>query len=285
MTLRLLVVEGNVRAGREAYRAGYGRTASESYVATLASLAPEAEFDICLAADADAALPSGATLGDYDGVFITGSSLNLYDGGPAIERQVVLARAVSAVGTPMFGSCWGLQLAAAAAGGEVVKNPRGREIGIARDIRLTEAGKDHPLLTGRSKPFDAICSHLDCVAAVPSGSRVLASNAMSEVQAIEVAMNGSIFWGVQYHPEFSLAEIAAIVKRGAAALAAERVYADEETALAYADGLATLDRDPSRRDLAERFEIGPDILDPSRRQLELVNFLDRQARARRSRRG
>ena len=55
-------------------------------------------------------------------------------------RQVELARAVYKSGTPFFGSCWGLQVATVAAGGSVRQNPRGREVGIARDLTLTSAG-------------------------------------------------------------------------------------------------------------------------------------------------
>ena len=76
----------------------------------------------------------------YDGVAITGSALNVYDGGPAIERQIELARAVMASRTPLFGSCWGLQLITVAAGGAVRANPKGREIGIGR--------RRHPALRG-----------------------------------------------------------------------------------------------------------------------------------------
>ena len=42
--MRLLVVEGNVRAARERHRATYGLTPSESYAAVLKSLAPDAIF-------------------------------------------------------------------------------------------------------------------------------------------------------------------------------------------------------------------------------------------------
>ena len=59
---------------------------------------------------------------------------------PEVTRQIDLVRAALATGTPMFGSCWGLQVITAAAGGSVRKNPKGREIGFGRGIRLTEAG-------------------------------------------------------------------------------------------------------------------------------------------------
>jgi GMP synthase (glutamine-hydrolysing) len=278
MTLHFLVVEGNTRADREPYRATFGRTASQSYAETLKGLAPDADCEICFPADPEGALPEGAGLESFDAVFITGSALNVYDGGPAIERQIELARAVFASRTPLFGSCWGLQVASVAAGGVVVKNPRGREIGVARNIRPNAAGRAHPLLAGRSAVFDALCSHIDHVETAPEGGRILASNAMSEVQAIEIAFAGGLFWGVQYHPEYSLTEVASIISRRAAALAREAMFPDEGAAKGYAEELVTLEHDPSRVKLAERLELGADVREPAQRQIELSNFIERLAR-------
>ena len=167
MPLHLLVIEGNVRAARENYRAAFGKTASESYAAVLGEIAPDAMVDICCPADGDASLPDAAGLEAYDGVAITGSALNLYNGGSEVLRQIDLARAVFASHAPFFGSCWGLQVASAAAGGEVIRNPKGREIGFARNIFPTEAGRAHTLLRGRGGAYDAPCSHLDIVARSP----------------------------------------------------------------------------------------------------------------------
>ena len=126
MTLRLLVVEGNTRDARERHLATFGKICAQSYADTLAALAPGAICDICMPADEGANLPDSAGLESYDGIALTGSALNIYDGGPAIARQLELARAVFASHTPFFGSCWGLQIASVATGGDVVKNPRGR---------------------------------------------------------------------------------------------------------------------------------------------------------------
>jgi len=211
MTLRLLVVDGNGAEARQAHRASYGKTPSQSYADTLAGIAPDAVCDICLPADPGANLPNGRGLEDYDGVAVTGSVLNVYDGGEAVERQLDLARAVYASGTAFFGSCWGLQLAAAAAGGTVAKNPAGREIGIARNIAPTEIGAAHQLLDGRPRAFDAPCTHLDIVAVPPGDSVILATNRFCAVQAAEIRHGGGLFWGVQYHPEFTLTELSAIL--------------------------------------------------------------------------
>jgi Glutamine amidotransferase class-I len=104
----------------------------EGYAHVLRDLLPGAVVDICYPADAGANLPDRAGLESYDGVAITGSALNVYDGGPAVDSQVALARAVIAARTPVFGSCWGLQVLTVAAGGSVRKNPRGREMIVRR---------------------------------------------------------------------------------------------------------------------------------------------------------
>lgn len=49
-------------------------------------------------------------------VFPTGSPLHLYEESPETRGQVEFMRAVFASGTPGFGSCAGLQVAAVAAG-------------------------------------------------------------------------------------------------------------------------------------------------------------------------
>ena len=138
MGLRILVVEGNTRAARETHRAAYGLTPSESYAAVLQDIEPGLVCDIALPADEGANLPDPAGLCAYDGIVLTGSHLNVYDATPDIRRQIELMRAVFASRTPSFGSCWGLQVAAVAAGGDVRANPAGWEVGIEpeRAVRM-----------------------------------------------------------------------------------------------------------------------------------------------------
>src|SRR5689334_8660489 len=141
---RLLVMEGNTPENRERHAAAGGGVASRGYANLLQELLPGAVVDICFPADPGANLPTGQALEGYDGVAITGSGLHVYEGGPAVTRQIELARAVLDANTPAFGSCWGLQLLTVAAGGVVRKNPKGREIGFGRRMTLTEAGRKHP---------------------------------------------------------------------------------------------------------------------------------------------
>ena len=284
MGLRFLVIEGNTRRGREAYASAYGLTPSQSYAGVLQVLAPDASCDVAFPADEGANLPEREGVRGYDAVFVTGSALNAYDAEPAVTRQIELMRAVLESGVPCFGSCWGLQIAAVAAGGTVAKNPAGREIGFARTIAPTPAGREHPLLAGRPPAFAAPATHIDSVTALPPGAVCLASNAVSEVQAAEIRVDGGVFWGVQYHPEFALAEIAGIIERRSRVLAQEGFFAAPEDAKAYADDLRALEADPSRSDLAWRHGLDAEVVDPALRRREIGNFIEHQVR-RRSRAG
>ncbi len=285
MALRFLVVEGNTRGARQAHKQAYGLTLSESYAEVLQEIAPDSVCNIAFPADEGANLPDAAGLESYDGVVLTGSHLNIYDRTPDILSQIDLMRAVYASRTPSFGSCWGLQVAAVAADGDVRQNPLGREVGIARKLTPTEAGRTHPLLEGRPAAYDAPAIHLDMVTALPGDCTVLASNAVSPVQAAEIRMSGGVFWGVQYHPEFSLGELAAILERRTDILVREGFCRTAEDAVAYTADLAALHRDPGRFDLAWRHGIDAEVLEPQRRTREIRNFVEHRVRVQKSERG
>ena len=139
----------------------------------------------------------------------SGSSLTVYHEKPTTHRQLLLASAALAAGVPQWGSCWGMQLAARAAGLPTERNPLGREVGLARSVRPTPAGQRHPMFAGgageRGGAFDALCMHSDHVmppsawGALGEGvsATVLAGNTWSPVQALEVKFerSGGVFWG------------------------------------------------------------------------------------------
>ena len=114
---RLLVVEGNSPQTTAEHVAAGGTPASKGYSDLLRELLPGTVVDICYPGDPAALLPEGASLEGYDGIAITGSSLHVYNAGPEVMRQVELVRAALKTGTPIFGSCWGIQIITAAAGG------------------------------------------------------------------------------------------------------------------------------------------------------------------------
>jgi GMP synthase (glutamine-hydrolysing) len=282
---RLLVIEGNSPQTLAEHIAIGGTAAHKGYSDLLRELMPGSIVDTCHPGDPGATLPDGESLEGYDGIAITGSSLHIYNGGPEVMRQVDLVRAAMATGTPLFGSCWGLQVITAAAGGSVRKNPKGREIGFGRGIRLTEAGRKHPMYVGKLDVFNAPTVHLDEVEMLPPGATVLATNAMSEVQAAEIRTNGSVAWAVQYHPEYPLREIATIVRRIGTRLIEEGFFADPGDIKVFAQDLDTLDRDPDCKRLAWRHGISKNILDKKLRVSEVANWVEYQVLPMRVKRG
>jgi GMP synthase (glutamine-hydrolysing) len=282
MALRFLVVEGNTRSAREAHKVAYGNMLSESYAQVIQDIERDAVCDIAFPTDEGANLPDRAGLESYDGIVLTGSHLSIYDRTPEIMRQIDLMRAVYASGTPSFGSCWGLQVAAVAADGDVQKNPLGREVGFARRLRRTEEGRGHPLLEGRPEVYDAPAIHLDMVTALPEDAIVIATNPVSEVQAAEIRRDGGTFWGVQYHPEFSLAELAVIMRQRTELLIREGFCRTPEEVHAYAADLTILDKEPTRFDLAWRHGVDAEVLDVNRRTREIRNFIKHRVKAQKS---
>jgi GMP synthase (glutamine-hydrolysing) len=282
---RLLVIEGNSPQTLSEHIAVGGTPAHQGYSNLLRELLPGASVDTCHPGDPGATLPDGESLASYDGIAITGSSLHVYDGGASVTRQIDLVRAALTTGTPLFGSCWGLQVIVAATGGSVRKNPKGREIGFGRGIRLTEAGRKHPMYVGKLDVFNAPTVHLDEVEALPEGATVLATNAMSSVQSVEIRTAGSVAWGVQYHPEYPLREIAAIVRRIGTRLIEEGFFKDADDIKTFAHDLDTLDRDPACMRLSWRHGISKNVLDKKLRVGEVANWIEFQVLPTRVKRG
>jgi GMP synthase (glutamine-hydrolysing) len=275
---RVLVVDGNLAATRVQQVAAGGQPSGEGYVQVLAQLA-ELDCDIVRPADGDARFADGVGLADYDGVAITGSALNVYDGGAHIQRQIELMRAVFASGVPCFGSCWGMQIAVTALGGLVRPNPLGREFGIARRIALTEAGRAHPMYRDKPAVFEAVTVHKDDIGQLPAGALVLAASDMG-LQAVELRHGAGVFWGVQYHPEYSYAEIAATALRYGEVLVREQLFTDRAALDGFVAELRTLQARPQDRALNWKHGLGPAMQDPRLKLAELRNWLELQVVAR-----
>ncbi|TDT91304.1 GMP synthase (glutamine-hydrolysing) [Azorhizobium sp. AG788] len=282
---RLLVVEGNVAEARARQVRFGGEAASEGYARLLREILPTAVVDICYPADPGANLPDSGGLEGYDGIAITGSSLNIYNGGEEIQKQIDLLRAAFTTGTPVFGSCWGLQLITTAAGGAVRKNPRGREVGFGRRIRVTDAGRDHHMYDGKPEVFEAMTVHLDEVETLPHGARLLATNDHSQVQAAEFKVGASTAWGVQYHPEYPFREMAAIFRRLSPSLVAEGFFLDEDEESAFIGDLEKLERDPANAALIWRHGVDGAVISKELRTAEIRNWIAHLVLPERARRG
>ncbi len=271
--MKILIVDSSPLASQALLQAQGGRAHGANYAAALQSQTGQKLDCFILHAAEGESLPQGLAVSDFHGVAWTGSPMSAYTDTPEVARQVDFARAVFQSGVPCFGSCWGLQVMSTALGGRVRLNPNGFEVGFARQITLTEAGRAHPMYQGKASVFDAACVHQDEVVELPPGATKLAGNAYSEVQAVAVEAEGRSFWGVQYHPEYDLLQLAALLRRSAARLVRDGYAPTLAAAEAYAADLLALHEAPDRKDIAWRYAIGPDIADPQLHRREFANWL------------
>jgi GMP synthase (glutamine-hydrolysing) len=138
--------------------------------------------------------------GTPQGIIVTGSPLSVMDDAPwMLDLGNELLRKGES-GAQVLGVCFGHQLLASAAGGDVVLNPRGREIGTVK-VQLTSAGKRDPLFAWtRDGSFETQATHTDAVDPLPKNATLLASNENCAVQAYRLSETVA---GVQFHPEVS----------------------------------------------------------------------------------
>ena len=270
-TLRLLVAESEPADEQRERRESVGRSAGETYAALLKAL------DQNCAVTTVEPLKAGAetlNLAEYDAIFLTGSPLHLRHETNENRPMIEFMQAVFRAGTPSFGSCAGLQIATVAAGGSVRRMQGRQEAGFGRHIVKTGDGVAHGLLQGRPMSFDAPSIHSDEVEHLPPGALLLASSVTTRVQAVEIRFGTGVFWGVQYHPELTLHEVAAALRRQADDLVEAGLAESADGVTAYANDIDTLDRDPGNRSAAWRLGLDGQVTNPDLRSTEIRNFLD-----------
>jgi GMP synthase (glutamine-hydrolysing) len=134
---------------------------------------------------------------------------------------------------PALGICLGGQLLAQTFGGTVTVGDRGFEAGVVR-IRWRPEAQADALFANLPVPFLAGTLHDDMVKALPKEGVWLGHSGMYPYQAFRV---GSCAWGVQFHPEVSLAGYREWVSsRAGADAAAQRKMRRGEADLQRLDG-------------------------------------------------
>jgi GMP synthase (glutamine-hydrolysing) len=237
---------------------------------------PQAIYDVLLPSDPGVDMPSAKDLDKYAGIIWTGCNLSIYDtANPNVTSQIVLAKNAFEVGVPSYGSCWGIQMAAVAAGGEVKPNPKGREMGLARKIHQTPEAHNHPMFEGKPRAFEGFVSHDDVVTKIPQGGILLACNSFANVQALAVTHKNGTFWATQYHPEYNLHEMARLIVAREKKLIAAGFFRDHDDLVELVDRMEALAAQPDRKDLRWQLAIDDDVLSDSIRQCEFVNWLNK----------
>ena len=272
--LSFLIVDGYSKASRDDLKAAGMQLASKLYGDMLQRNLPESEYDVLLPSDPGVNIPTDEDLGKYSGILWTGCNLCIFDDeNPSVIKQIQLAKLCYEVGIPSFGSCWGLQVSVVAAGGKVVPNPRGKEMGLARKIKLTMDGKVHPLFKGKPTVFEAYISHDDMVTEIPKGGVILAGNDFTPVQALAVTHKKGTFWSVQYHPEYNLYELACLIIAREEKLLELGFFKESAELKILVQKMKNLYKEPDRKDLRWQLVIDDDVLSDEIKECEFRNWL------------
>lgn len=253
--LNILVVDSDPEEINAQLRARRGTGTGENYAAALRACRDDLNVTIVAPYDGEE-LPE---LQHFDGAAFTGSMVDWDTQDSRAAPLVNVMRRVFEARLPALGSCNGMQLAASVLGGRSSASPNGRENGLARNIQLTEAGRDHPFLQGRSNGYAALCVHRDEVIQLPEGAVLLSGNAHSPVQAFAYEQDGVRFWGVQYHPELDPADLGL-------ALGRLGLLPEEDAA-----ALAVVEQD---KKAAQDLGVRPDDMSTPMRMTELRNWLN-----------
>ena len=147
---------------------------------------------------------------------------------------------------------------------------------MARKIYLTSEGLEHPMFKGKPQVFEAFSSHDDMITRMPEGGVVLAGNSFTSIQAAAITHKSGTFWATQYHPEYTLHEVARLIVAREEKLIKAGFFRDHKDMVALVDRMEALAREPNRKDLRWQLAIDDDVLSDKLRQCEFKNWIDNQ---------
>jgi len=129
------------------------------------------------------------------GVILSGGPSSVYSAGaPALQEGIL------ALGVPVLGICYGMQVIAQHLGGRVQSAERG-EFGPA-DLAINQP--PHPLFAGLPPRLKVWMSHGDSVQTMPAGFKCLATTQSAPLAAC--ADDKRRIYGLQFHPEVAHTE-------------------------------------------------------------------------------
>ncbi|MBL7645693.1 MAG: gamma-glutamyl-gamma-aminobutyrate hydrolase family protein [Candidatus Hydrogenedentes bacterium] len=273
-TKRFLIPDGYNKESRARFAEVRMRPAWQLYRDLLVKYIPDAEYDVWLSSDEET--PDSYTIEElkqYDGILWPGCNLTVYHDVPEVKRHIDTCQKGFEAGIPQFGSCWAIQVAAVACGGECGACDKGREMGVGQKVLLNEDGVTHPMYAGKPRVFSHFMSHDDEVKRMPEGGTILASNGWSKVQSASFKYRNGEMWAVQYHPEYDLNEVARLIEARDEKLIKLGFFKDLAALKEYTGRLDALVAEPDRKDFRWQLGIDDDIMDDGIRELEFANWV------------
>ena len=200
---KILIVEGNLKEENQSFTEGGIKTHTESLKDSISYFTNDLEIDVVNPSSDKNISEVAKGLEKFDGMIWGGSSLNIYNDTLEIRRQIEFMRSCQNKIKKILAICWGLQVAATVAGGQVKRCMTGSHRGIAHNIEINSNGLQHPIYKNKNETFNTPAFNFDEVVKLPKNSILLASNPINKVMGVNFKSGVSDIWGIQYHPEIT----------------------------------------------------------------------------------
>ena len=225
---KILIVEGNLKEENQSFTEGGIKTHTESLKDSISYFTKDLEIDVVNPSSDKNISEVAKGLEKFDGLIWGGSSLNIYNDTVEIRRQIEFMRSCQNKIKKILAICWGLQVAATVAGGQVKRCMTGSHRGIAHDIEINSNGLQHPIYKNKNETFNTPAFNFDEVVKLPKNSILLASNPINKVMGVNFKSGVSDIWGIQYHPEITYDKMISLIHFRKDRLLNNKAFVDEQ---------------------------------------------------------
>ena len=225
---KILIVEGNLKEENQSFTEGGIKTHTESLKDSISYFTNNLEIDVVNPSSDKNISEVAKDLEKFDGMIWGGSSLNIYNDTLEIRRQIEFMRSCQNKIKKILAICWGLQVAATVAGGQVKRCMTGSHRGIAHDIEINSNGLQHPIYKNKNETFNTPAFNFDEVVKLPKNSILLASNPINKVMGVNFKSGVSDIWGIQYHPEITYDKMISLIHFRKDRLLNNKAFVDEQ---------------------------------------------------------
>ena len=225
---KILIVEGNLKEENQSFTEGGIKTHTESLKDSIGYFTNDLEIDVVNPSSDKNISEVAKGLEKFDGMIWGGSSLNIYNDTLEIRRQIEFMRSCQNKIKKILAICWGLQVAATVAGGQVKRCMTGSHRGIAHNIEINSNGLQHPIYKSKNETFNTPAFNFDEVVKLPKNSILLASNPINKVMGVNFKSGVSDIWGIQYHPEITYDKMISLIHFRKDRLLNNKAFVDEQ---------------------------------------------------------
>ena len=225
---KILIVEGNLKEENQSFTEGGIKTHTESLKDSISYFTNDLEIDVVNPSSDKNISEVAKGLEKFDGMIWGGSSLNIYNDTLEIRRQIEFMKSCQNKIKKILAICWGLQVAATVAGGQVKRCMTGSHRGIAHNIEINSNGLQHPIYKNKNETFNTPAFNFDEVIKLPKNSILLASNPINKVMGVNFKSGVSDIWGIQYHPEITYDKMISLIHFRKDRLLNNKAFVDEQ---------------------------------------------------------